>query len=470
MRVGLLLVCLSTAVALLATACEPGNPGSPVEDAGATSGGAVVAVLPSPADPEITALVKEIDAAQIADSIESLASFTTRNTCSSDDPGQGTIGAAREHIAAQLAAIPGVSLALHPFPVPGCTLSNLVRQNVIAWIPGSQPDRLVILAGHYDSRTLLAHDGISPAPGANDSGSQTALLLEAARVMAGHAYQATVVFAAFAGEEQGLWGSKAFAGSYQQLFPGARVEAVLNCDIVGGDSTANDAAALNEFRLFSPGTPRETSGPDGSTDDTSPSRAIMHHVGEWAPVYVPEMVMQPVLREDRPGRHGDHESFIALGIPGVRFIEPHESLAHQHSPLDRMEFVTPAYTARVAQVVVSSLASLARAPRSPTSLQVTRRAGTSLSVSFEPGGTADHHVVAARSTRENLHRVRVIARSSSAIVTEEELGVAGEAAFFISVAAVDAAGHESLFAYPEVRCDAAGCAVPAAALEVTSTR
>jgi hypothetical protein len=463
MRPGPPLVCLSTALALLAAAC---GPGSPVESAGATSGGAVPR---SPADPEITALVKEIDAAQIGDTVESLVSFTTRNTCSSDDPGQGTIGAAREHLAAQLAAIPGVSSALHPFVVPGCGTSNLVRHNVIAWIPGAQPDRLVILAGHYDSRTLQAHDGSSPAPGANDSGSQTALLLEAARVMAGHAYQATVVFAAFAGEEQGLLGSQAFAGSYQQLFPGARVEAVLNCDIVGGDSTVNDAAALNEFRLFSPGTPRETSGPDGSTDDTSPSRGIMRYVGEWASLYVPEMVMQPVLREDRPERHGDHESFLAIGIPGVRFIEPHESLLHQHSPLDRLEFVTPAYTARVARVVVSTLASLARAPRSPTSLQVSR-AGSVLGVTFVPDGAADHYVVAARSTRENLHRARVISRSSPAAVTQEQLGVAGEAAFFVSVAAVDAGGHESLFAYPEVRCDAAGCAAPAAALEVTATR
>jgi hypothetical protein len=37
------------------------------------------------------------------------------------------------------------------------------------------------------------------------------------------------------------------------------------------------------------------------------------------------------------------------------------------------------------------------------------------------------------------------------------------------VAAVDAAGHESLFAYPEYRCDAGGCVVPAAALNITAT-
>jgi hypothetical protein len=41
-------------------------------------------------------------------------------------------------------------------------------------------------------------------------------------------------------------------------------------------------------------------------------------------------------------------------------------------------------------------------------------------------------------------------------------------AFYISVAAVDAEGHESLFAYPETRCDAMGCVVPPDSLNVTA--
>jgi hypothetical protein len=49
-----------------------------------------------------------------------------------------------------------------------------------------------------------------------------------------------------------------------------------------------------------------------------------------------------------------------------------------------------------------------------------------------------------------------------------DLGLAGSAALFVAVAAVDAPGHESLFAYPEQRCDANACAVPPAALDVTT--
>src|SRR5262249_44052122 len=156
-------------------------------------------------------------------------------------------------------------------------------------------------------------DGTSPAPGTNDSGSQTALVLEAARVLASVAqasgrFQATLVFVAFAGEEQGLVGSAALVKDLPALFPGARVEAMLNCDIVGGDNVANDAAALATFRLFSPGTPREIKGADGTADDVSPSRNLMRFVGQAAAVFVPAMTMVPRLREDRPGRGGDHES------------------------------------------------------------------------------------------------------------------------------------------------------------------
>jgi hypothetical protein len=52
-------------------------------------------------------------------------------------------------------------------------------------------------------------------------------------------------------------------------------------------------------------------------------------------------------------------------------------------------------------------------------------------------------------------------------VAPAELGLAAGESFFISVAAVDAKGHESLFAYPEFRCDAVACAIPPGALDVT---
>ena len=288
--------------------------------------------------------------------------------------------------------------------------------------------------------------------------------------MSGHAFDATLVFVAFAGEEEGLVGSASLAKNIGASFPGATVEAMLNCDIVGGDSTSNDANGLQQFRLYSPGTPREILSPDGTPDDTSPSRGLMRYVGTWGAAYVPSMSMIPKLREDRPGRGGDHESFIAQGYPGVRFIEPVEALAHQHTADNLFTYVTPAYTGRVARVVIATAASLARAPSPPLTFVASGGSDApSLSWAAPSAGNVNHYVIAARGIGENLYRGRFAVSGTTASVQITALGLAPGDSYFVSAAAVDAAGHESLFAYPEYRCASGACVVPPAALNITAT-
>jgi leucyl aminopeptidase len=179
--------------------------------------------------------------------------------------------------------------------------------------------------------------------------------------------------------------------------------------------------------------------------------------------------MIPKLREDRPGRGGDHESFVDQGYPGVRFIEPIEALPHQHTPDDLFAYVTPAYTARVARLVIAVGSSLARAPSAPVAFAASGTADSpSLTWTAPTFGNVDHYVVAARQVTENFYRARVATGGASMIGSPLALGLDSGTAFFISVAAVDAAGHESLFAYPEYRCDSSGCVVPAAAMDVTA--
>ncbi len=435
-------------------------------------------------DPEIVAMTSAVETSRIRADLETLVGFGTRNTCSPvDNPTRG-IGAARTLLRQRFAALPGVMVRTNDFSQTVCSSGSNTQQNVMAWIPGAtQPSRLVIVGGHYDSMggelTAQRVDGTLPAPGANDSGSQTVLLLEAARVMAGRSYDATVVFVAFAVEEQGLYGSVHFVRSLAALFPDATVEAMFDCDIVGGDAEVNDAAALARFRLYSPGTPRELSAipPDltmereGTPDDTSPARGIMRYVGTAGALYVPEMSMLPRLRQDRPGRSGDHVPFLDRGLPAVRFIDTNENRAHQHSTMDTVANMTPAYTARITRVVVSTMASLARAPRAPASFTATRDAMGRLALAWEEpeGGDVHHYVVAARPVTENLYRApRVVARGAlGGTWTAADLGVGGVEAYFVSVAAVDAQGHASLYAYPEMRCDPAGCVVQDGSLEVT---
>lgn len=445
-------------------------------------------------DPAIAAIVSSVDSTRIQNTVLTLEAFGTRNSCSTSAPAGQGVNAARDWIFSQYSAIPGLQVRLDPFVHGACPTAPTA--NVIAWLPGTgHPERLVIIGGHYDSRTINVFDTTSAAPGANDGGAQTAVVLEAARVLAAQPHDATLVFISFSGEEQGLFGSASIAANLTRYFPNPQVIAMLNTDIPGGDNTVNGPAELQHFRLYSSGIPRETrsTDPDGTTDNTSPSRGVMRFIGTWGSAYVPGMAMIPKLREDRPGRASDHRSFINHGHPAVRFMETFEcspspvdnscggplpcpppanipavcrnfTTSHQHSPFDQSQFVTPSYAGRIAQVMVATAATLARAPASPVQFAADGSSSKSILMSWDSpdAGRVDHFVIAARSINENFYRQRISVPADVTFraVSPGELGFERGDSFFISIAAVDSQGHESLFAFPEMRCDANHCVDP----------
>jgi hypothetical protein len=449
-------------------------------------------------DPEISAIISSVNANNIFNTAQTLQNFRTRQSCSDQpQPGQG-VSSARDFLFNQYSAIPGLQVRLDPFVHPNCPTTPTF--NVIAWLPGTHPDRLVIIGGHYDSRTTKVLDNTSDAPGGNDAGAQSAVVLELARVFAGHHFDATIVFMAFSGEEQGLFGSGEIAANLTRYFSHPQVIAMLNTDIPGGDSSANTAADLQHFRLYSSGIPRErfSTDPDGTTDNTSANRGVMRYVGTWGGAYVPAVNMVPLLREDRPGRASDHVSFINNGIPAVRIMERFECspspvdnscggplpcpppaqtpafckdtsfiTTHQHSPHDLVQFITPTYAASIAKVIGSVAASLARAPDAPQNFSASGNSSQGVSLSFDgPGdGDIDHFVVAGRSVNENFYRQRVVvSEGDNQLISPQVLGFNPGDSFFVSVSTVDSQGHESLFAWPEVRCDSSACGIPSYAV------
>src|SRR5262249_7189437 len=139
--------------------------------------------------------------------------------------------------------------------------------NVVAVLPGKKmPETQVFVSGHYDSLNLGARpagqatgpsgdapvpigerpqlspeefqkNANLPAPGACDDGSGTAAVMELARVMSQYEFDKTLVFVAFAGEEQGLVGSTLLAAKAKK--GNQVIEAVLNNDIIGTDRSGN---------------------------------------------------------------------------------------------------------------------------------------------------------------------------------------------------------------------------------------
>ena len=157
---------------------------------------------------------------------------------------------------------------------------------------------------------------------------------------------------------------------------------------------------------------------------------------------------------------------------------PFHNFQRQHAPNDRPEFPTAGYEAKIAKVMTAALASLARAPNAPVNFVASGDAthGVTLTFNAAPGDKVEKFIVAARATSENFYRARVRVEaegrrgSVTAFVTPQQLEMAPGQSFFISVSARGDGGHESLFAYPEFRCDGSGCAIPAGALDITASK
>lgn len=110
--------------------------------------------------------------------------------------------------------------------------------NVIGVLPGTHPklkNEYIIVGAHYDHLgTLHGNPGVidSVYNGADDNASGTAVLIETARYLKEKGgLPRTVVFVAFDGEEQGLWGSEHFLKD--SLYPVSQIKTMISLDMVG---------------------------------------------------------------------------------------------------------------------------------------------------------------------------------------------------------------------------------------------
>ncbi len=164
------------------------------------------------------AIADDVSERSLRSIVERLVSFGTRHTLSSQtDPKRG-IGAAlnwTEQEFRRYSKACGGCLTIERISdtVTGRRVPNPTRvTNVIAIQRGTtDPNRVVIITGHIDSRVTDVMDFTKDAPGANDDGSGTAAVIEAARVLSRHKFPYTIVYAALSGEEQGLLGGKIMA-------------------------------------------------------------------------------------------------------------------------------------------------------------------------------------------------------------------------------------------------------------------
>jgi hypothetical protein len=423
-------------------------------------------------DPVIQRMIKEVSSKNIETAIRKLVSFGTRNTLSEqNDPARG-IGAARDWIYGEFQKISeecGNCLtvekqtflqAANPPPrgrVPEPT--NLT--NVVATLRGTtDPDRVYVVSGHYDSMCTSPIDAKCDAPGANDDASGTAAVMELARVMSKHKFDATIVFMTVPGEEQGLLGATYFAEQAKQK--AMNIEGMFTNDIIGGVTSQKKSPNRNRVRVFSEGVPSNETEQQAATrrsvggENDSASRQLARFIKEQSDRYLKGFGVWMIYRRDRYLRGGDHIPFLERGFTAVRITEADEDYTHQHQNVrtengifygDTPEFVDFEYTANVARVNLIALASLAGAPARPKNVGVvTSRLTNDTELKWDAGTDADlagYEIVWRETTSPEWTNSVVVGNVTNFVMKDRS-----KDNYFFGVRAVDKSGNKSPVVYP----------------------
>jgi len=420
---------------------------------------------PSTDQPLLRVIAADVDAKALESTIRSLVGFGTRHTLSDTKSDTRGIGAARRWVKTRFEAISKDCGGCLTIQTPSDVVTGRrVPQptevmNVLAIQKGTtDPDRVIIIAGHLDSRVSDVMDFTSDAPGANDDASGVAAVIEAARILSKHKFPATLVFAALSGEEQGLLGGKILA-NYARA-NGWRVEADLNNDIVGNSRGQSGVMNNTQVRVFSEGTkavetPEQANSRryNGGEVD-SPSRNLARYLDGLADRYLNNFDVVMVYRTDRYGRGGDQVPLLEAGYPAVRVTEAAENYDRQHQNLrtengrpygDVIEGVDFAYLAQVTRLNTVAMASLASAPAPPAGVKIEGAVSPDTKVSWTATPGAAGHRVWWRGTTDPQW---VLNRWAAGPATSAVLKDVVIDDFFFGVSAISPDGWESPVVFP----------------------
>lgn len=421
-------------------------------------------------DVDIKNMINEVSAKNVENTVRKLVSFGTRHTMSDTLSKTTGIGAARNWIKAEFEKYSAASggrlkVEFDTFiqPADGRRVTkDAVLKNVLAILPGTDPtdNRVFVVSGHYDSRASNANDATSKAPGAVDDASGTAVTMELARVMSTQKYNATIIFVAAVGEEQGLYGAAHLAKRAKQ--EGWNVAAMITNDIVGntygGETDLKDNTSV---RVFSEGVPVTETKQEGNTriavggENDSPAREFARYVKEVAERYVSQLNVKLIYRRDRYLRGGDHTAFSQEGFAAVRFTEMNENFDRQHQDVrvekgvdygDMPDFADYNYIQKVCRMNLAVLANIAKAPAEPINVGIVTSDLTNNTTlkweapkSTKPAG----YYILMRETTSPFWEKKIYVTDTKVTLPYSKDN------FFFAVQSVDDVGHESAIIFPK---------------------
>jgi len=404
---------------------------------------------------DVSAITGQLDGARMKQTVEKLVSFGTRHTLSDTTSPTRGIGAARKWIFDEMTRIAAASNGRMTVAYQS-SMQKSVRTknepvemiNVVATIKGTtDPDRIYIATGHYDSINSDNMNATLDAPGADDDASGVAVIMELARVLSQHPLEATVMLVAVQGEEQGLLGSRGLAE--EAVAKKWNVEGMITNDIVGGAVGGEGDIDNHTVRIFS-------ANPKGAGEGSA--RHWARFVRDGARVWLPHVNARLIYRLDRFGRGGDHTPFFEKGFPAIRFSEANEDYKHEHQTVrvengvqygDLPQFVSPDYMRVVASVNAVALVTGACAPAAPRNVKASGAVTNDTTMSWDMGTDADlagYEIVVRETTSDDWEKVIPVGKVSRYTLKDFTIDNV-----FMGVRAIDRDGNRSPVRTPEER-------------------
>ena len=418
-------------------------------------------------NPIIERYVSEVSSDSLKNYVEILADFHSRHTLNRDQ--KNGMPAAQNYVLDKFKSFEKdakgrMSSEIERYIIPADgrrILQDSPGANVVATLKGTNPNdnRIFIISGHLDSRNKDVMDVDGIAPGANDDASGVAAVIEAARILAKSNFSATILFVAFAGEEEGLKGATYMADKAKA--DGLNIVAVLNNDIVGNSNSSETNISDNtKVRIFSESIPLAETDQEAqirraiNAENDSKSRQLARYIKEIGERYVDQMEVKLIYRSDRFLRGGDQTPFMRNGFTATRMSEMNENFYHQHENVriedgihygDLPEFMDFEYLRKVTAINLSTLAALSNSPDVPQEVKIDVRGLSNKSMLMWTApkiGKAVGYYVLMRETSSPVWEKKFYTTETSLTLPYSKDN------YFFAVQSVSATGEESLAVIP----------------------
>jgi len=212
-------------------------------------------------------------------------------------------------------------------------IGTLAMKNIVAKVPASGHN-VILLLTHYDTKRM------DNFVGAEDGGSSTGLMLEAARLLCGKKQPVAIWMAFLDGEEAMVhwnqnddhtYGSRQMAANLELTGQLKNIKAVILVDMIGQKGLH---------------IPKDSYSTPWLTDLVWSTAAKLG----YQKVFVPQTA----------GAEDDHQPFLAKGLAAVDLIDLNDYIneGYWHTPQDTMDKISPKNLAIVGHVVLASVDAL----------------------------------------------------------------------------------------------------------------